>query len=154
MMWAVERVLVVGGGLGVVSGWATGEKTQRKKEDEGPHKSKPNVLGLRGGRDAATAAEDMRKAGEAFERFGKSMETTTPILTKGLTESTRNVADIGGAFDPIGLKTAFTVIREQSQTIQALQQAEIDRLKAECERLRKEAGQQQGATKKRKKGRK
>jgi len=96
----------------------------------------------------------MRKAGEAFERFGNSMETVTPTLTEGMVESTRNLADIGGAFDPIGLKTAFTVIREQSQTIQALQQAEIDRLKAECERLRKQPSQRQGTPKKRKKGRK
>jgi hypothetical protein len=149
MMKTVQRVLLIAVALALVSGSAPGEKTQKK---EVPPKGKPNVLDLLGVRDATKAAADMRKAGESFERFGNSMETTTPILSKALTESTRNLADIGGAFDPIGLKTAFAVIREQGQTIQALQQAEIDRLKAECERLRKELDQRQGGAKKRNEG--
>ena len=96
----------------------------------------------------------LRKAGEAFERFGNALKTIVPTATKGLVEGSRNLSNLGQAFDPLGLKTALTVIREQNRTIQALQQAEIRRLENDCERLRKALAQRPGKTKTRKKGRK
>ena len=111
------------------------------------------LLNLLGAGDMADTASDLRKAGEAFERFGNVLETITPTMTEGLTEGSRNVASMGYAFDPLGLKTAFTVLQEQSQTIYALQAAEIQRLKEECQRLRKAlAERRSGKTKRSKKG--
>ena len=160
-MPTLRRTLLVVTGIVVLSGWALAEKPTKKAappkptpKKAPPPETKGGVLKLLGAGDVGEAAADLRKAGESFERFGKALETVTPTITKGLTESSQNLANIGGAFDPMGLKTAFTVIHEQNKIILALQQAEIERLKAECERLRKALGEKPAGTKKSKKKRK
>lgn len=85
----------------------------------------------------AQAATDLRKAGEAFERFALSME--------GLGETVAaSMAIMSSEFDPFGYKTAFRtlgeqaeMLRQQRDTIQELQQREIDRLRKQSKRLRK-----------------
>ena len=151
MMRTFHRFLLTAAGIAVLSGPALAEATPKKAA---PPKTKGNLLNLLGAGDMAGAAADLRKASEAFERFGNALKAITPYITKGLVEGSRNLASMGHAFDPLGLKTAFTIIREQNQTIYALQKAEIQRLKEECQRLRKELARRPGKTKKRKKGRK
>ena len=157
MIPTLRRSLLVVTGIAILSGLSLAEKPPKKTAQPKPTpkktaqpEAKGGVLKLLGAGDMVGVATDLRKAGESFERFGNSLETVTPTITKALTESSRNLANVGGAFDPLGLKTAFTVIHEQNKTILALQQAEIQRLTAECERLRKALAEQSGETKKRK----
>ena len=86
----------------------------------------------------AQSAGDLRKAGEAFERFAKSLDRLTASLGKSL-------ATMSSEFDPFGFKTGFRTIgrqsemlREQSDIIQSLQQREIDRLQRENQELRRD----------------
>jgi len=151
MMTTLHRSLLVAAAIAVLSGLALAEATPKKAA---PPETQGNLLNLLGGGDMAGAAADLSKAGEAFERFGNALKTITPNITEGLVEGSRNLASSGYAFDPLGLKTAFTVIQEQNQTICALQKAEIQRLKEECQRLRKALAQRPGKTKRPNKGRK
>ena len=150
MMRTYQRFLLAAAGIAVLSGPALGEATAKKAA---PPKTKGGLLARLGAGDMVTAAADLHKAGQAFERFGNALKAITPNITRALVESSRNLASMGHAFDPLGLKTAFTIIREQNQTIYALQKAEIQRLKEECQRLRKQLARRPGKTKKRKKGR-
>ena len=82
------------------------------------------------------AAEDVRKAGEAFERFGGSLG--------GLADA---LATMSREFDPLGYKTAFRtlgrqteIIKQQSEIIQAFQAREIERLRNENQQLRERLG--------------
>lgn len=150
-MRTFHRFLLTAAGIAVLSGPALAEATAKKAA---PPKAKRNLLDLLGAGDMAGAAADLRKAGEAFERFGNALKAITPNITKALAEGSRNLANMGHAFDPLGLKTALTIIREQNQRIYALQKAEIQRLKEQCQRLRKELARRPPKTKKRKKGRK
>lgn len=86
----------------------------------------------------AQSAGDLRKAGEAFERFAKSLDRLTASLGKSL-------ATMSSEFDPFGFKTGFRTVgrqsemlREQGDIIQALQQREIDRLQLENKSLRRD----------------
>ena len=88
--------------------------------------------------ELAQAAADLRKAGEAFERFA--------ILLDSLAESiAKSLATMSSEFDPFGYKTAFRTIGRQTEMlqaqrdiIQAFQQREIDRLQSENRELRRE----------------
>ena len=151
MMRTCHRYLLTAACVAVLSGPAIAEPAPKKAP---PPKTKSNLLDLLGAGDMAGAARDLRKASEAFERFGNTMKAIIPSVTQGLVEGSRNVASMGHAFDPLGLKTALTIIREQNQTIHALQRAEIKRLEAECQRLRNQLKQRPGKAKNRKKGRK
>jgi hypothetical protein len=151
MMRTFHRFLLTAAGIAILSGPVLAEAAGEKAA---PTKTKGNLLGLLGAGDMAQAAADLRKAGEAFERFANALKAITPSITKALVEGSQNLASMGHAFDPLGLKTAFTIIREQNQRIYALQKAEIQRLKEECQRLRKERARRPRKTKKRKKGRK
>ncbi|MCH8149157.1 MAG: hypothetical protein IH987_14435 [Planctomycetes bacterium] len=82
------------------------------------------------------AAEYVRKAGEAFERFGGSLG--------GLADA---LATMSREFDPLGYKTAFRalgrqteIIKQQSEIIQAFQAREIERLRNENQQLRERLG--------------
>jgi len=150
MMRTCHRFLLAAAGIAVLCGPALAEATPKQAA---PPKTKGGLLDRLGVGDMAAAAADLRKAGEAFERFGNVLKAITPNITKALLEGSRNLASMGHAFDPLGLKTALTIIREQNQTIYALQKAEIQRLSQECKRLRKALTRRPGKTKKRKKGR-
>ena len=166
MMRTFYYFLLTAAGIAVLSGPALTEATPKKAappkatpKKTAPPKAKGNLLDLLGAADMLGSddmpktAADLRKAGEAFERFGNTLEAITPSITKGLVEGSENLGSMGHAFDPLGLKTAFTIIQEQSEKIYALQQAEIERLEEECERLRKELAQQPPKTKNQKNGR-
>ena len=88
--------------------------------------------------EVAQAAADLRKAGEAFERFAKSLDSLAESIAKSL-------ATMSSEFDPFGYKTAFRTIGHQAEMLQAqrniihtLQQREIDRLQSENRELRRE----------------
>ena len=89
----------------------------------------------------AQAASDLRKAGEAFERFGTTLDGVTTTIAESL-------ATMSSEFDPFGYKTAFRtigqqteIIQRQSKLIQDLQQQEIDRLRLENQTLKKQPRQ-------------
>ena len=165
MMRTFHRVLLTAAAIAVLAGGAPAAPAAKKAPPAKPKSAPPakpkidllNMLGagdILGVGDMAPAAADLRKAAEAFERFGNALKTIVPTATKGLAEGSRNLSNMGQAIDPLGLKAALTIIREQNQTIQALQQAEIRRLKEELQRLRKAPARRPGKTKARKKGRK
>ena len=85
----------------------------------------------------AQAAADLRKAGEAFERFANSADGLVDAIAKSL-------ATMSSEFDPFGYKTAFRTVSKQSEMlqqqrdiIQALQEREIKRLRNENRRLKR-----------------
>ncbi len=87
--------------------------------------------------EMAQAAADLRKAGEAFERFANSPDGLVGIIAKSL-------ATMSSEFDPFGYKTAFRtvgqqaeMIQQQRKVIQALQEQEIERLKSENRELKR-----------------
>jgi len=87
--------------------------------------------------DMAQAATDLRNAGEAFERFATSLNGAAETIAKSL-------ATMSSEFDPFGYKTAFrtlgqqtAMLQQQRETIQALQDREIERLQDENTRLRR-----------------
>ncbi len=102
--------------------------------------------------DMVQAAGDFRKAAEALERFGGMLEGIVANLSEALEESSRNHAVMSDSFDPFGFKTAFKTIREQGQTIQRLQKAEIRRLRKECREIKKRLNGRDRKRKKRKSG--
>ncbi len=110
---------------------------QEPPKDTSAGNSKANLFSIPGVGDMVQAAGDLRKAGEAFERFGESLRRIASTIAQGLVESSKNHAIMSGAFDPFGFKTAFATIREQNRTIQALHKAETRSLKKECRRLKK-----------------
>lgn len=86
----------------------------------------------------AQVAGDLRKASEVIERLGLSLDV---IVSLG-----NSLATMSSEFDPFGYKTAFRTIGQQNQTIQSLQQTiqdlqsrEIERLRAENARLKRNA---------------
>jgi len=88
--------------------------------------------------DMAQAAGDLRKAGEAFERFANTAEGLVETIAESL-------ATMSSEFDPFGYKTAFRtvgqqteMIQKQGKIIQALQEREIERLRKENRKLKKE----------------
>jgi hypothetical protein len=88
--------------------------------------------------ELAQAAADLRKAGEAFERFAMLLDSLAESIAKSL-------ATMSSEFDPFGYKTAFRTIGRQTEMlqaqrdiIQAFQQREIDRLQSENRELRRE----------------
>ena len=89
--------------------------------------------------DMAQAAADLRKAGEAFERFANSADGLVETITESL-------ATMSSEFDPFGYKTAFRtvgqqaeMIQQQGKIIQALQEQEIKRLRNENRKLKRES---------------
>ena len=165
MMRTFHRFLLTAAGIAVLSGPALAEATPKKAASP---KAKGNLLDLlvAGDKPAGAVAAppavvdmirsagDLRKAAESFERAATIMQDLAPVVTEGMVKGSANLAAISDSFDPFGFKTAFQTIREQGQTIQALQQAEIQRLTEECQRLRKEPARRPAKTKKRKKARK
>ncbi len=107
---------------------------------------------MSGAGDMVKAADDFRKAAEALERFGGMLERIVSTLSEGLVESSRNNAVMSDSFDPFGFKTAFKTIREQGQTIQRLQKAEIRRLRKECREMKKRLGRRDKKRRKRNSG--
>jgi len=87
--------------------------------------------------EMAQAAADLRKAGEAFERFANSPDGLVGIIAKSL-------ATMSSEFDPFGYKTAFRTVGQQAKMIQqqgkiihALQEREIERLRSENRELKR-----------------
>ena len=114
--------------------------------------SKGNLINILGAGDMVQAAADLRKAGESFERLGDSLEGITSTIAEGIVKSSKHHAIMSGTFDPFGFKTAFTIIQQQNQTIQALHKAEIERLRKECKGLKKQLSRLKRKMKKLKKG--
>ena len=92
--------------------------------------------------DMAQAATDLRKAGEAFERFANSADGLIETICESL-------ATMSSEFDPFGYKTAFRtvgqqaeIIQQQAKIIQALQEREIERLRNENRKLKRESQKQ------------
>ena len=112
--------------------------------------SQPKHIAPLGAGDMVQAAANLRKASESFERFGNSLERVTTALTKGLVESSENLAIMSSGFDPLGLKHAFATIQRQTQTIQSLHEAETERLRKECAKLKKKISRLKKKTKQRK----
>ena len=88
--------------------------------------------------EMAQAAADLRKAGEAFERFANALDGSVEVIAKSL-------ATMSSEFDPFGYKTAFRtvgrqaeMIQQQGKIIEALQEREIERLQRENRRLKRE----------------
>ena len=86
----------------------------------------------------AQAASDLRKAGEAFEKFGISLDGISGKLAAAL-------ATMSSEFDPFGYKTAFRtigqqteIIQQQNEIIRELQEREIERLRNENKSLKKQ----------------
>ena len=84
----------------------------------------------------AQAASDLKSAGEAFERFATSLDGAAEAIAASL-------ATMSSEFDPFGYKTAFrtlgqqdAMLQQQRETIQALQDRELERLQSENTRLR------------------
>ena len=87
--------------------------------------------------EMAQAAGDLRKAGEAFERFANSLDGLGGVIAESL-------ATMSSEFDPFGYKTAFRTVGQQAETIQqqhntiqALQEREIERLRSETRKLKR-----------------
>jgi hypothetical protein len=87
--------------------------------------------------EMAQAAADLHKAGEAFARFAKSLDSFAESIGGSL-------ATMSSEFDPFGYKTAFRTIGRQAEMLQAereiiraLQQREIERLQSENRELRR-----------------
>ena len=104
-----------------------------------------------GAGDMVQAAGEFRKAAEALERVGGMLEGIISTLSESMVESSRNLAVMSDSFDPFGFKTAFKTIREQGQTIQRLQKAEIRRLKKECRRMKNKKEDRRDRKKKKRK---
>ena len=151
MMRTFHSLLLATAAMAFLPSLASAEGASKQSA---PPKPKANILNMLGASDMAEAASNLRKAGEAFERFGNALKTITPETTEALVEASRNLANMGQGFDPLGLKAAVMVIREQNQRIYALQKAEIQRLKEECERLRKQPAEGPAKPKRQRKGRK
>lgn len=109
-------------------------------EEPPPDAAKPPLAqeGLFRLGEMAQAAGDLRKAGEAFERFSKSLDSLVESIAKSL-------ATVSSEFDPFGYKTAFRTVGQQAEMLQqqrdiihALQEREIDRLRSENKQLRRE----------------
>ncbi len=81
--------------------------------------------------DAARVAGEVRQAAEAVERAGGVLERIVAKIMDGAAEVSRNHAEASAGFDPLGYKAAMELIREQGQTIEELQKAEIRRLRRE-----------------------
>lgn len=86
----------------------------------------------------AQAASDMRQAGEAFERFGKSLGGIAGTIAEAL-------ATMSSEFDPFGYKTGFRtigrqteIIQEKDELIRELLEREVERLKIDNENLREQ----------------
>ncbi len=86
--------------------------------------------------EMAQAAGDLRVAGEAFERFANSLSRVAESIAKSL-------ATMSSEFDPFGFKTGFRTVGQQSamlqqqrELIQALQEREIERLRAANRKLK------------------
>jgi len=97
-----------------------------------------DVLTSVGASDMLQTAIEIRKASESLERFGESLEEISTVAGEAADSTTRNLAAVGGEFDPFGFQAAFETIQQQNAIIQAqhrliidLQQQEIRRLKAE-----------------------
>jgi hypothetical protein len=110
------------------------------------------VFNMSGAGDMVQAAGDFRRAAEALERFGGMLKGIVSTLSKGLEESSSNHAVMSDSFDPFGFKMAFKTIREQGQTIQRLQKAEIRRLRKRCREMEKRLNGRDKKGKKRKSG--
>ena len=87
--------------------------------------------------DMAQAAADLRNAGEAFERFATSLGGSAETIAESL-------ATMSSEFDPFGYKTAFrtlgqqtAMLQQQRETIQVLQERELERLQNDNTRLRR-----------------
>ena len=70
-----------------------------------------------------------------------ALEGISSTIAKGMAESSKHHAEMSEGFDPFGFKTAFKAMHEQNEAIQAVQQAEIERLTKECKRLKRELRQ-------------
>ena len=87
----------------------------------------------------AQAASDLRNAADTCVRLASALAGPAETIANSL-------ATMSSEFDPFGYKTAFRTIRHQSEMLQQqreiihrLQEREIQRLRMENERLKKEA---------------
>ncbi|MCD6395195.1 MAG: hypothetical protein J7M40_17050 [Planctomycetes bacterium] len=148
-MRAFNRWLV---GIAMIMFLSNAVSAQGALEEVSSGDSAGKVFGMSGVGDMVQAASDFRKATEALERFGGMLEGIISTLSKGLAESSSNHAVMSDSFDPFGFKTAFKTIREQGQTIERLQKAEIRRLKKECRQMKKKRSRRDRKRRKRKSG--
>ncbi len=142
--WLISIAVIV-----FLSNAALAQRASDKVSSDGPA---GKVFSMSGVGDMVQAAGDFRKAAEALERFGGMLEGIVLALSEGLVESSRNHAGMSDSFDPFGFKTAFKTIREQGQTIQRLQKAEIRRLRKECREIKKKRNRRDRKRRKRKSG--
>lgn len=132
-------VLVVANIL-MLTGMAFGQEPAGEddgKEDVGT----TNVAGLLqflNANDILRIATELRKASESMKSFGESLNDVSTVAAEAAGATSKNLAAIGGEFDPFGFKTAFKTIQQQNAIIQAqsqiimeLQQKEIRRLQQE-----------------------
>ncbi len=138
--------------IAVIMFLSNAASAQGASEEVSSDGSAGKVFNMSGVGDMVQAAGDFRKATEALERFGGMLEGIISILSKSLAESSRNHAVMSDSFDPFGFKTAFKTIREQGQTIQRLQKAEIRRLRKECRQQKKRLDRRDRKRRKRKSG--
>lgn len=95
------------------------------------------------------SAEDLRRASEAMEKFGGSLERASVILGPSIETTSKNMASMTSGFDPLGLQTAFRTIQQQNERISERQEQlerrqnrRIQRLKQKIRRLRKRSDRQ------------
>jgi hypothetical protein len=104
----------------------------------------PNLFGAMIGVDVARAANDFRLGSEALDRMAASLARINVRVAEATVEVSKNLATASSGFDPFGFKTAFEtiqrqneIVREQSATIQKLQQQEIKRLRKGLKRSKR-----------------
>ena len=141
------RLLLSVAGIALLANPAVAQVPPKDAPSSDPKGKLVNVFG---GGDMAQAAADLRKAGEAFARFGDSLEAISSTIAEAIVQSSEHHAIMSRAFDPFGFKTAFRTIGQQNETIQALHKAETERLRKECEELKRKLGRLERKMEKRK----
>jgi hypothetical protein len=83
---------------------------QELPQDSTKPAAQSTPIDLFGVGEMAQAATDLRKAGEAFERFAVAGADLAKSITKSL-------AIMSSEFDPFGYKTAFRTVGQQAQML-------------------------------------
>jgi hypothetical protein len=136
------RALIVAAGIFVLSCQAA--FCQPVPAPAGGTPPPPNLLGAMIGVDVARTANDFRLGGEALDRMAASLARVSVRMAEAMVDVSENLAVASSGFDPFGFKTAFQtiqrqneIVREQSATIQELQQQEVKRLRKELKRAKR-----------------
>jgi hypothetical protein len=136
------RALIVAVGIALLSGQAA--YCEPHPDQNGGQALSGSVFGALVGGDVVRAADDFRKGSEALDRFGASLARIDSHIAAAAVNVSENLAAMSTGFDPFGFKTAFQtiqrqneIVREQSATIQKLQQQEIKRLRKELKRSKR-----------------